>query len=192
MSVVRAVRDAFVVRCRSQAVPGVKVLVIRGIPSVKINAEIGQQILSDLAPVLWIYKGLRAAVADPEFAIDGVLVSFRVPTKVIMIVQDQNLLILPVLLPVIVGRRESADPATNNYEIELFTQSGNRPEVRFTIDRHGVGVRVRSRMTAAQPRSSWRIVRRIIRFQCISRRGTFRKNCSACGDECSIDKVSSG
>ena len=138
----------------------------------------------------------RAVQSDPnvisvlvEFCVT--VCSFRVPAKVVMIVQDQDLCVLPVLLPVIVSRGESADPAANHNEIVLFIQSGYGTEVRFAIDRHGVGILIRTRMTSAQRCSSWRIVRRIKRFQSVRGLGMFRQHCGACRNECSIDKVPS-
>ena len=86
---------------------------------------------------------------------------------------------------------ESADPGANNNEIVVFIQSGYATKVRLAIDRQGVGILVRPRMTSAQPRASWRIVRRSKRLQSFRRLGMFRQHCRACRNERSIDKVPS-
>ena len=75
----------------------VELLVVGGVESLGVNTEISQEALDHIGVSRWCFEGLIAPVTDERSTTDLKLVASGVAAEVVVVVEDQDARLRPLL-----------------------------------------------------------------------------------------------
>src|SRR5271157_2377251 len=153
------VAEGFAIEKYRCAQLGIKFLVIRLVEDRSVDAEIGEQGLSDLAVLVGTLDRLRASVAEHHAIGGGELVALGVSSEVVVIVEDEDARLVAGLPAIEVGSGQSADAASHDDEVVGFGGVGElRGRVPEGVIAQSVRVLVGRVVAAAESGESGGIV----------------------------------
>ena len=132
-------------------------MIVGGFKSLRIDAEVSEQALSDGTVRTGIFERLAAAVADDRAAIELELIALRVTAEIIVIVENQDTRI-GMFLPIKMGGRQSTDAgADNNQIVNVRLCVVNAAPILSPPPRQLVGHFVGARMASVEPTPARRV-----------------------------------
>ena len=173
---------------RAEPMARVKTLIESAIKSVEVYTNIGEQVAIDGVCRARFNEGLRPAIADQCLSVNCVLIAFGVAAKVIVVIEDQDCFVWPVLLAIKHRCRQAAQSRAHHDQVVVFIDRLRHSRLITPLPAPLVGNSVGAGVTASQTRQCRWVGCSVVSSK--QRRGPAYTGTGKC-DRAAVDEVSS-
>ena len=129
-----------------------KGLIKSAFKTLEINANALEEGFDCWSCVVGLDECLRPAISNELAAINSVFIAFGVATKVVVVIQNQNLFVRPVCLSIEKSGGKAAQPGPHDHEVIGFCRINDRASTEIILPCAGVRLRIRAGMITPESR----------------------------------------
>ena len=130
----------------------VELLVVGGVEALGVNTEISQKALYHIGVSRWCFEALVAPVTDERSTTDLKLVASGVATEVVVVVENQDARLRPLLQEEVRGRQAAEASPHDEEVVDIVVGPLDGPPIAPTRARELVGDLERTDVASPKPR----------------------------------------